>query len=296
MIFPSSHQRSRRERIVRRLVFVIAAIFLVRSVGRDFAQIKGLEPTFGWLLPAFALAAIGWLASGFGWLVLFGRDAPRKKLLDAYAVGQLGKYAPGSVMQAVGQVGLAFRAGLAAPEVAVAFAISMATSIEGGLVVGSAWLAFEPTADWLIWLPSSAVLGLVVLSPRFITAAMRLIPMRVRPVSSGVTRYRSTLASVCWAVVSLTASGLAFVAIGASLGTDLPLRAVPGYAVAWVVGVLAIPFPAGIGVREAVLGRVLPATPVAVVIGISLLHRLVTIVAEVILAMAWRLVLLRREV
>jgi uncharacterized membrane protein YbhN (UPF0104 family) len=56
------------------------------------------------------------------------------------------------------------------------------------------------------------------------------------------------------------------------------------YGIAWVIGYIAIPAPAGLGAREAVLVVLLSgALPAVDVIKISAVHRIVTLIVELIL-------------
>jgi uncharacterized membrane protein YbhN (UPF0104 family) len=48
------------------------------------------------------------------------------------------------------------------------------------------------------------------------------------------------------------------------------------------VGYLAVPFPSGIGIREGALALVLPATGLAPLVAVSGIHRLVSMVAELL--------------
>jgi uncharacterized membrane protein YbhN (UPF0104 family) len=65
------------------------------------------------------------------------------------------------------------------------------------------------------------------------------------------------------------------------------MRTALAFSAAWVAGYVALPFPAGIGVREAVLVGLLPA-PAAVVTAASIVHRLLTMLAELIVVpIAW---------
>ncbi len=63
------------------------------------------------------------------------------------------------------------------------------------------------------------------------------------------------------------------------------------YIVAWVIGLLALPFPSGIGIREGVMGYLLASVGVPVVhaIAISLVFRIVILVRDIIFfAMVWQ--------
>jgi uncharacterized membrane protein YbhN (UPF0104 family) len=91
---------------------------------------------------------------------------------------------------------------------------------------------------------------------------------------------------------AFAAALLAHGAMFASFGV-LSAGSVPGwsifqlsvaYGIAWVIGYIAIPAPAGLGAREAVLAVLLSgALPAVDVIKISAVHRIVTLVVELIL-------------
>jgi uncharacterized membrane protein YbhN (UPF0104 family) len=59
-----------------------------------------------------------------------------------------------------------------------------------------------------------------------------------------------------------------------------PISAIFAFAAAWTVGFVALPFPSGIGVREAALVGLL-GLPSEFVVAASVAHRLVTIVGEI---------------
>jgi uncharacterized membrane protein YbhN (UPF0104 family) len=59
---------------------------------------------------------------------------------------------------------------------------------------------------------------------------------------------------------------------------------VPAFAVAWTTGFLAVPFPSGIGIREGVLIAATGSpSGAASVIAASIVHRLVTMVGEIVM-------------
>jgi uncharacterized membrane protein YbhN (UPF0104 family) len=67
------------------------------------------------------------------------------------------------------------------------------------------------------------------------------------------------------------------------------LRIVPAFAASWAAGFALVPIPAGLGVREAVLVALLPSYGAAAIVAASLLHRLATLTAELVLmGFAWR--------
>ena len=80
----------------------------------------------------------------------------------------------------------------------------------------------------------------------------------------------------------MIASGLAFAVLLSAIHTlPEPTIAVSAFGAAWTIGFLAVPFPAGVGVREAVLIALVGRTTGAgAVIAASVAHRVVTIIGE----------------
>jgi uncharacterized membrane protein YbhN (UPF0104 family) len=62
------------------------------------------------------------------------------------------------------------------------------------------------------------------------------------------------------------------------------------FAVSWIVGFLAVPVPAGVGVREVVLLALLPGLEAGPVFAVSLVLRLMVIAAELLSLLGNKLV------
>jgi hypothetical protein len=82
-------------------------------------------------------------------------------------------------------------------------------------------------------------------------------------------------------------------AVATDPGVD-PLQAASGFVVAWAVGFLVIPVPAGLGIREAVIA-VLVEGPAGTKLVAAVMLRLVVIVAEATLAFVVRVRTARRN-
>ena len=83
-----------------------------------------------------------------------------------------------------------------------------------------------------------------------------------------------------WTLGTLLASGAGFALMLASIDAASPqAAAVVVYSLAWVAGFLAVIVPAGLGVREAVLMALLPASA-GTIVAVSICHRLLTMAVE----------------
>ena len=140
------------------------------------------------------------------------------------------------------------------------------------------------------------VAGLVVgLSPRIVATGVR-VALRVTrrpPLTAPITR--GGLATVLgWATLSVALLGAHGAALAAALdlGWPVALAAASASALAQLTGLLAVPVPAGLGVREAVLVAVLaPIATVPLALAMAILSRLVRTAADLATAGLARAVL-----
>ncbi len=87
-----------------------------------------------------------------------------------------------------------------------------------------------------------------------------------------------------WTLCSVAANSVAFALLLSSLaGGGLIPTSSAAFGLAWTIGFLAVPFPSGIGVREAVLMLTIGfAVPRSQVIAASISQRLLVMVGEVL--------------
>jgi hypothetical protein len=247
------------------------------------------------VLAAFVAGAAGVLATFMMWrTVLHGLGANLSFRIEIrlFFVTQLGKYAPGAVWPALMQMeaGKSHRASRAQMLAANLMTIVLGCCV--GLVVAVVTLPFYAASSlgryW--WLLVALPFLLALIHPRSFPALLN-IAARVlrRPPLAQRLRVQAEAAAAAWSLASWGALGLqvAILASKASGGVDVSviLLSVGGMALATTVGVLAIPVPAGAGIREVVLGLVLsrvmpPGTALAVVVS----SRVLLTLADVALA------------
>lgn len=242
---------------------------------------------------AGALILSGLFCASRSWAVLFGGMASVRELARGFFTSQLGKYVPGGIWQAMGQVGLASRAGVRVSEASAAFLVQAVTQVAAGATVGASLVALGTHLSWGARLLSLLVLLLLPpLHRAWMVRAVRFFQriMRRDPSEDIVPSQDRILRSYGWSVLTVVASGSAFALLASSVhASSPPIAAVPAFALAWTVGFLAVPFPSGLGIREAVLiGTLGSAFGTAPVIAASVVHRLVTMVGELVMNVAVR--------
>lgn len=256
-----------------------------------WAFVRGLEEGRGLPLPgpgalaiSLVVVVLGLWASLCAWSVLLPGLGPRR-LARGFFAAQLGKYVPGAVWQAVGQVEAARSAGVAVPRAAAAFGVLALTQAAAGGTIGA--LVVLADVGWVLRVAAVAAAGLlVVLDRRWMARVLGW----VRPGLGGVLPATDQIRrSWLLGLIPQVGHGAAFAVLLGSSGADVPLVAVPAACLAWTAGFLALPFPSGLGVREAVLlvalgaGTAAAGPTAAGVVAASVALRLVTIVAETLL-------------
>ncbi|MEV4759253.1 lysylphosphatidylglycerol synthase domain-containing protein [Micromonospora sp. NPDC049559] len=260
----------------------VVAVLLGR---RDAAQVGLL------LAGALAAATAGPLLGMLSWravLLELGPPVDAIRVMRIFFVGFLAKYVPGKVPGIVAAVRVATSNGVTLPRMLLAGTLTTLlvhlTGLAVGLLTGARLLGGR--AAWLLLaaVPVLVAVGWPGLVGRAAGLLLRLLG-RAEPARSPSPR--AVRVAVAWQTLSWLVSGvhlwLLAVAMGAEAGSALPL-CVGAFALATVLGVLAVVVPDGLGVREAVLSAALALLlPVPSAVAVAVASRLVTTVGEVVL-------------
>lgn len=275
------------------LVVAFAAVALKRNWDAVRADLDLLSVAD--YVGASAAAVGGLLLLWATWSVVLEGLGTRLEGHDSrtiYFAAQLGKYVPGSVWPAVIQARLGRRNGASGSNMVISYALWMGILCAVGAIT-SVFVLTNAEVE----VPTSAVAACVLAAlvalplflhdrglPSLITWAMRRSGRATPPISLARSAgWTATLLSAAtWLVFGLHAWLLAR-PLGAGWG-ELPL-VVGAFALAFVAGIVAVPLPAGAGLRETVLVLTLGVAigrPAALTV--ALLSRLIMIVMEVLLA------------
>jgi len=272
---------------------VVAGAFYIAGKWDEVSDaVRSMDPL--WLVLAF-LAVVGALVlSMLSWIVVwpaFGVRLPLARGGRVFFVSQLGKYLPGSVWPIAAQAQMAGEVGLARSSSIVLSLISMLVSIATGLGVGAVLVPFIDLhlleAYW--WLPIVGVAFLVCLTPPVMRFGVRLA-LRVlrRPDAPFRYDWRVAGSSSGLQVGNWLFAGVQLWLVLIGLGVDPARSFVPAVAamsLAFALGVLLIPFPAGLGVREFVLTAVLASvTGPGVAVTAAVLSRLLYAISDFAIA------------
>lgn len=305
---PGSAGRSplrRRLGTVARVAFGLAGLtFLVVAFARTWDRAAEQVVPAPWRLTAALVCITVAMSLAYkAWAQLFERPVRSRPFAAGFFLSQLGKYVPGAIWQAVGQVGYATRAEVSLGRAATTFAVFALTQAVAGALVGLGAAVLVPGLAWWLRVGALGAGGLLLLlDRRWMVWAVGVYRRRrpggtpaqadggAEPLEDVVPAQGAILRSCAWSVGVMLAMGATFVVLLGGLGASVPVgAAVTAHALAWTVGFLALPFPSGIGVREVGLIALLgPMGGTAPLIAASVYFRLAQMLAEALLILVTR--------
>jgi uncharacterized membrane protein YbhN (UPF0104 family) len=273
---------------IARLVFGTAGLaFLVVAFVHALTRPQGAAfPEWRQLIAAGVLSLVTLALSARGWTSLFDAEEARPALARGFFVAQLAKYIPGAVWQVVALVDSARRAGAGRARASAAFPTYAVTQVAAGATVGAIYAFAGSGRSPLVRLAAFAGLASVVLlDRRWMARAVAFVARRAgreNPVDA-IPPQRAILECYAWSLGAMAGVAIAFAVLLSSLHTGASgARAFAAFALAWTAGFIALPFPSGVGIREAVLLGALAPVASAPIIAASVAQRLVNMIAEVV--------------
>ncbi len=272
------------------LILVAAVYGLVHAFTSNWDEVRdALQHANWWLLAlAIVVAVLAVALIGDRWhatLEALGAPSHRGRSLRWFFTGQIGKYAPGGVWHVVGQGELARRGGI--PRRTAYASVMICTVVLVGaaaltVAVGAAIPRQAATPWWAVGLGAGIVAAL------FEPHVRRRI-LRAAGISDPGALPTATLARlVVGSVPAWLAIGVASALVSKALRQEVPFaRVVLSSIASWLVGIVTLPAPGGIGVREAVFAAGLKGgtggISSAAAALVALMARLVFVVADVVL-------------
>lgn len=280
--------------IIGGLVGVLGVAFIVRTLIGEWSHVQETvrqsDPAS--LIGAVALGAAGMTWVGVQWIAVLRAlgsvEVPTARVLRAYFIGQLGKYVPGGVWPVVGRAELLVRSGASRRSAYPSVGLSMATTYLAAAILSAvvAPLALSEDGD-RAWALLALPLGLLAIHPtvlgRLLAVSERLFaagePARVPPWHTAIGLVVRHVPA--WILISGATWTVAH-AMGVDVGVATVAFATP---LAWAAGLIALPVPGGIGVREAVFVAMLSSTvDSATAVTVAVAARLMFIVVDLLAA------------
>jgi hypothetical protein len=294
--------------IARWVFFLVSMLFLARFAAGVVARGHGaftLAPAMWWRVGASAMVfASTAMFLVLGWhrlLSHMSHPLPLAATARVLCITQIAKYLPGNVGHHVGRVALA-RTALAVPPTLTAISIAQESALAclAALLVGAAAYAWQPAlnlpftaADVDFRYGLATVIGVGLLALALVNQARRS-SRQPRPVLAWLIRMtpswpavRSTLP---FYLATSLVNGIAVFVVASAVATVHAADAwllTGAYALSWMVGFLIPGAPGGLGVRESALVLLLGNAYAAdTVLAISMLSRLATVAADVLIFLA----------
>lgn len=281
-----------------RVVFLLVCVFFAWRVfdGRWGELGPALDRIAPWRVAlCFALTVAGLVVTSRVWarvLGSYGADASWRRAAGVFFVGQVGKYIPGSVWSIGVQARLARTLGALPSAVVGTGLVFLALHVASGMVIGGIALALSDQeivsrSTSLIASSALVVVGAGVFHPAVLIRLGRLLSGGRASVAASWGRSAQLAASmgVVWSLYSAAV----VVLVREPVTGEVPL-VVAAMTLSYVVGVLVVVAPAGLGAREAMFVALLaPSWGLAEATALALLARLVHTGADFLLALlAWR--------
>lgn len=284
---------------VRRGFLALALAAAVWAVASQWDEVRSawsaLPPLT--VLAAFAVALGYVLATMASWRAVLsdlGSAVPLGPAARMFLLSQLGKYLPGGVWNLVAAAEIGADLRIPRRRSVTVMAVALLVSIVTGLLVAVVAVAFGPSGvrstygAALLALPLLAALLAPPVLNRLLGFLLRRLgrPPLEHPVSAAGVARASAWSLLAWLLAGLHVH-LLVTALGADATVATAALATGAYALAWTVGFLVVVVPAGVGVREAVLGLALAdqLSGGAVVIAVIASRMLLT-VADLALGLA----------
>lgn len=248
----------------------------------------------GPMLRSAVLAVVGTALIGRVWAAFLagvGVRAAAPDVSQVFFVTQLGKYLPGSVWPVVAQIEAGRRWTADRSTMLVASALMLVMLTVTGLAMGIILLPWASgtglqTYWWttILLLPLAALLHPKV-TPWLLDRALTLLGREPAGIQM---RGRAMLVAASWSLIAWGVLGVHIYVLVAALGAAgvaALSAAVGGMALAWAIGLIVIPAPAGAGIRDTVL--ILTMSPFlgsTAALTVALASRMILLCADLLLA------------
>lgn len=271
---------------VRRSTHLFALIAIVVGLIGLSGELRTLEPRT--VVIATVVAGLGLAASAWQWSGLFESSAAEKRSLrHQLLLSQVMKYLPlGGFAQAATQLVGQDDDGSDLSGRSRALAASSCVLLAAGVVTGAGVLLHDEPRSISKWLAIAFLPLALTITPPGIDLINRLLlrAARLRGFQLITLPTRRLITTLLLSLVNFICVGTSFWLIARTfdVGVSFPL-VLSAFALAWVAGFLVFPIPGGLGIREGVLLWTLPMFELRQLVVAALLHRAVTLLAELVL-------------
>ncbi len=278
--------------VVGGVIGLVCVAFVVSRMAAQWDEVRDevADAEVGWLVLALVMAVAGmtWIAACWRRAIgLLGHETGRRRTVAWYFAGEIGKYVPGGVWPVLGRGELARRGGVPRGRAYPSVGLSLVALYLGALAVASVLvpldLAKQSQSPAALAMLALLPLGLAALHPAVLTRLRdRVARLTGRGADIEIPPWRHTVTLVAMYVPAWLFIWAATWCVARSVLPDPPvLRIGIATTLSWTAGFVAVPVPAGAGVREAVFvasAGLPPALGATIAVG----SRLVFLLADVL--------------
>jgi uncharacterized membrane protein YbhN (UPF0104 family) len=286
----------------RRRADLLALGFVLVMVGiagfalwDDLPSIGDAMARIAWwrVVAAAALVIVGLLTTAEVWrlcLAALGSTVSAGAIRRIFFPAQIGKYLPGAVWPFLAQMRLARQYGIPGPRALMAGAMFMAIHMITAVLVSALLLVSQPTlVDRLGWTAVLAPVALILIHPRVVSAIARKVDRSGEALPE--LHWPDVLRPMLWMAPAWVCYGAACWILADAFSAPTGRLAAVGtgaFALSWLIGVVIVIAPAGVGAREAVIGVMLaPLIGTGAAASVGILLRVCHTVADVGLALGF---------
>ncbi len=254
----------------------------------------------GWLLLSAGFVLATYFLLIWAWLyIVAGLSGNRIRYLNGariWFISNLGQLLPGRVWGIIQMGAMSVDAGINPVAAGAASIVNTVVNIATGMAVGvlagaPILIAYYGDNAWLAWVLAAIAIAGVVALPLIVPWLFRIARRFGARLPEQAMPARLLLVSALANMIAWAAYGIAFLCLNRGL-VDLPaysvLQHIAVNATSYVIGYLAIPVPAGLGVREKTLQAVMLAANMArpeQAVAVSLVSRLWQLIIMIVPAL-----------
>nr|WP_194309123.1 lysylphosphatidylglycerol synthase domain-containing protein [Flaviflexus huanghaiensis] len=275
---------------------IAAAAAAIWAVAGNWDEVSDALGRLSWwvVLAALVVSFVFVWVTMLAWRTILNDAGGTVKAVPArriFFVSQVAKYLPGGVWNFVAAAEMGADYNISRRRSVTVLLMSMLVSVLTGLGLASIAFLFGPSdlIDTYWWVLLVIPVLLVILYPPvlnvFVNRGLTLLKRDgiEKPFSGRAIAVAAALGAASWMLAGLQV-WIILTGLGNDPSPQTYLLTMGGYALAWAVGFLVFFVPAGVGVREVVLGASLAGlVPAGDVVVVVLLSRILFTIADLVL-------------
>ncbi len=283
------------KRIGQIIIVLVILFFLARNVYAHWLEVRTYEWNFNivLLISSFTLLIVTFLFMVRIWqwklLPLLGARIPFGKAFYIWFISSLGRYVPGKIWQVASMAYLTKKEGIPVETSITSAILAQVLAFIPGAALGAITLVivFSYGIQWIALAFLIVVIGVILVYPPFLEKSINFIGKRLkRPPVRISGRHHNMLWIMFLYLLGWILYGSAFFLFARSVVTIPIIQMImyPGiFTASYLVGLIAIFVPGGLGVREGILTALLSSFfPLSIATAIALASRLWFTLAEII--------------